>query len=437
MEREGDPTQITAAQQGRFAAPAHVLELFAPGLIRPNAMEPGSSPRKRAWFVEQTLEAINLADAVVGEQYRLRVPSRLDWVEAVVDHLTGRAVQCGALTQKRAGRVLLALHEALTNAIVHGNLEISSELKERGDDSFARAVAERSADPRYGERHVDVRSVYDGQAVRWVLSDQGKGFDVPKALRRLDEEDGNTRPSGRGMVMIRAFVDDVSWEDGGRRAILSVRKGDAEEKRAHARHALQKTVRVAPIGADGSVDWGSAHDSLARNISQEGIALLQSRLQTSGRVLITIPVEGGSVSVPAEVRHWHSLGDNVVEVGCRFEALARLTGPEAPATDEIASLVDRLEQRQAIPHERRVAPRIAYTARITVEGPRGSALGFARDLSRSGVAFVTTEPVTLDVVRLSLPQENDRPPLQLPARIVRCVRIMDGFHDVAAQFLGA
>src|SRR5262249_4366480 len=154
--------------------------------------------------------------------------------------------------------------------------------------------------------------------VRWTVSDQGCGFDVERALRRAEEEGACERPSGRGLLLMRAFVDELRWEAGGRRVLLEVRR--TKEKRASEGRAWQQSVRVAPLSADGQVDWESAHDALARNISAEGIALLQARLETASRLLITIPTDGGSVSVPASVRRCQPVDGNALEIGCRFEA---------------------------------------------------------------------------------------------------------------------
>ncbi len=64
------------------------------------------------------------------------------------------------------------------------------------------------------------------------------------------------------------------------------------------------------------------------------------------------------------------------------------------------------------------------------------AIGYARDLSKGGIAFVTTAPVALEPKRLSLPQGEGISPLGLRVQVVRCVRIMDEFYDVAARFIG-
>jgi anti-sigma regulatory factor (Ser/Thr protein kinase) len=386
-----------------------------------------------------------LIDAVVGEQYHLRIPSQLEWIEPTVDYLVNRAAQGGAVQEKRAGRLMLALHEALTNSVIHGNLEVDSDLKEHGDHVFLQAVAARCGDPHYAGRHVDVRVTYDGLCTRWLLTDQGKGFDVAATLRRLDGEGGlEDRPSGRGLVMIRAFVDDVRWEQGGRRIVLAMRKG-SDEKRLRLRQPLHQSVRVAPL-VGNTVNWEEAHDALARDISTEGISLVQARPEPAGRLLITIPVVGGAVSVPAEVRRAVPLDGNLVEVGCRFETpphQAEVVQGDAcePAqsivSEALATLLERLGSRDRVLDDRRGTPRVAYTACVHVHRP-GLAEplhGFARNLSRGGIAFVSTVPLPLETVRLGLPAEDERAPLRLPAHIIRCTWIMDGFYDVAARFL--
>src|SRR5262245_61286706 len=133
-------------------------------------------------------QAPALLDAVVTDLCHLRIPSLPGWVEPTVDYLVQRASQCGAVAAGRADRLMLALHEGLTNAVIHGNLGISSDLKERDDDSFVRTVAARSTDEAFAGKVVEIRASFDGRVARWTIVDQGDGFDYEAALRRLDEE---------------------------------------------------------------------------------------------------------------------------------------------------------------------------------------------------------------------------------------------------------
>src|SRR5262245_23683154 len=108
----------------------------------------------------------NLPATVRSEQTLLRLPSRPDWIEEAVNYLKTTAVLCGACHEARAGKLMIALHEALTNSIIHGNLELSSTLKEQGDDAFAQALAARMADEALSARYVDVQIDYDGLRCR-------------------------------------------------------------------------------------------------------------------------------------------------------------------------------------------------------------------------------------------------------------------------------
>ncbi|MGL4552685.1 MAG: ATP-binding protein, partial [Gemmataceae bacterium] len=259
------------------------------------------------------------ADAVVADHCHLRIPSLPEWIEPTVDYLVRRGSLCGGLHPNRAVKVTIALTEAVTNAIVHGNLGISSRLKEQSDRAFADAVTARCNDPHYASRLVDLRATYDGTNLRWTITDQGAGFDVEAALRRLDDpEPDPTKPSGRGLLMIRAFLDELRYEDRGRRLILTLKGNHGSEHRQADRLPFNRGVEVTPVDDAGRADWAATQPALARNISEGGMALLQSHLASRGRVLITIPTGGEPVQVPAEVRHWHALSESVLEVGCRF-----------------------------------------------------------------------------------------------------------------------
>jgi anti-sigma regulatory factor (Ser/Thr protein kinase) len=372
----------------------------------------------------------------------LRVPGLPDWVEPTTDYLVARARQSGAVTAERARRLMTALHEALTNAVIHGTLGISSELKERGDDSFVKAVAARCADPAYAGRVVEVRVSHDEQVSRWAISDEGAGFDAAAALRRLDQDAPDpSQASGRGLILIRAFVDEMRYEDHGRRLVLGLRRPATEEQRAQPRRDVSRPVRVVPIDASGEIDWPAAHEALMRNVSGDGLALLQAVPAPAGRVLITIPTPGEPVAVVAEVRHWHEVGDSVVEVGCRFERPVRLADLGIECLDDpggaaVATLVQRLAEQQRPARERRSAPRVAYTESIQVEVEGQPPIkAFGRDLSRGGVSFFTTGSVPSGVIALSLPAGEDC--IRLRAQVVRCTRLTEGFHEVAARFVAS
>jgi anti-sigma regulatory factor (Ser/Thr protein kinase) len=369
------------------------------------------------------------AAAVLADHCHLRIPSQPDWITPTVDYLVQRAVRSGAIPASRETKLTIALHEALTNAVIHGNLGISSELKERGDDEFLRAVQARLADPAHATRVVDVRASYDGRAARWVLHDQGSGFDAPEALRKLEDPDPFL-PSGRGMLLIKAFTDEMQYEDGGRRLVLTVRK---QERRQELRWPMSEAVTVTPLDEEGR-PAGEGRTVVGRNVSPDGLAFLTSGEPPSGRVLLCIPGGERPVEVMAEVRRWQALEGNVIEVGCRFEVPLEWPPPEA-ACDDLGRLVERLSGGRFRSEERRRSPRVPYGGRVEVLLPTGEVrIGYGRDLSRGGVAFLCSGEVPLEAVRLRL-AVGEHEAITVRAVVLRVTKLIEGFFDVAVRFV--
>lgn len=77
------------------------------------------------------------------------------------------------------------LEEALNNAFYHGNLEISSELKEDGTSRFLDLAREREQLEPWKSRHVQVTELV-GLFGLWIsISDEGNGFNVEAAFEPL------------------------------------------------------------------------------------------------------------------------------------------------------------------------------------------------------------------------------------------------------------
>jgi hypothetical protein len=142
--------------------------------------------------------------------------------------------------------------------------------------------------------------------------------------------------------------------------------------------------------------------------------------------------------LPAEVRHCQAKAGNVVELGCRFQTAIADTGiaPTPDTEKAIGAVLEQLANQMLPPDERRAHPRALYTARIRVQTGSDAEpiVGFGRDLSRGGISLLTTTPLLLDDVLLSLPQK-EQPPLRLRGRVVRCNQLMEGVYDVAVCFL--
>lgn len=385
--------------------------------------------------MSESLEAPRLAEAVQWEQWHLRLSSQPHWIEPAVEYLQQRALLAGVCQESRAGKLLVALQEALTNAIVHGNLEIPSSLKEQGDSAFAQLLAARAADPAYAQRVVDIFVDYDGQRCQWAITDQGPGFDVETVLARcLAESPEVSLASGRGILLMRAFMDEVRYEAGGRRVILTLRKSSGSEQRRQPRQPVQLPLRLAPLRPDGQVDWEAAWTAVSRDLSPEGIGLLQERLATCDHVLLALPTEHETLYIPARVRHCRSVATGLVELGCSFDFAAA----SPTATEEVGQAIAQLlraRQRARPPQERRRHMRVPYHEPIQiVVGDRLLGAGYPRNLSKGGIAFIATAVPPAEFT-LVFPARGDTPALRVQAALLRWTQVQEGFYDVAARFL--
>jgi anti-sigma regulatory factor (Ser/Thr protein kinase) len=106
------------------------------------------------------------------------------------------------------------MHEALTNAILHGNLELQSTLKEQDEKAFYRLAQERRREPPYSDRRVTVELKLSRPEAVFVVRDEGHGFD-PATLPDPTDPANLGRVHGRGLLLIHTFMDRVQHNDKG------------------------------------------------------------------------------------------------------------------------------------------------------------------------------------------------------------------------------
>lgn len=133
-------------------------------------------------------------------------------------------IEIGLCDLTGATRAGIALEEALLNAIYHGNLDVSSKLREDDDAAFHRLARERRHQPPYRERRVRIVARMTPDQAVFVISDEGNGFDVSK-LPDPTDDDHVELPSGRGVLLMRAFMNEVWYSSTGSRVTL-VKKRD-------------------------------------------------------------------------------------------------------------------------------------------------------------------------------------------------------------------
>lgn len=125
----------------------------------------------------------------MSEDVQLEIPSDINSIAPAVDKIVAqiRASQCLA---GREPDVEVALFEALANAVIHGNHE------------------QKSKSVRISCR------VEPSHRVSIIVCDQGSGFD-PRAVPDPTSPENLGAEHGRGILMMKAFMDEVHFEKGG------------------------------------------------------------------------------------------------------------------------------------------------------------------------------------------------------------------------------
>ena len=114
----------------------------------------------------------------------------------------------------------MALDEALVNAMLHGNLEVDSSLREGDDAGYYELIRARQQKEPWSPRRVKVEYEFSEQHICIQVSDEGKGFDPdsvpdPRAPQNLH------RVSGRGLFLIRNFMDQVAHNKSGNQITMT------------------------------------------------------------------------------------------------------------------------------------------------------------------------------------------------------------------------
>lgn len=112
-----------------------------------------------------------------------------------------------------------AFEEALLNALYHGNLEVSSDLKEIDHTAFYKLVDERRIASPWRERQIHISVRLTPEEIEVVIRDEGPGFDPSKLPDPTDPKNVH-RPCGRGVMLMRAFMDEVLYNGQGNEVTL-------------------------------------------------------------------------------------------------------------------------------------------------------------------------------------------------------------------------
>lgn len=136
-------------------------------------------------------------------------------ISCVVDHLQQCCAEFGLFEEStELTRVGMALDEALANAMMHGNLEVSSVLRDEEGNDYEETAKRRAHEAKYQDRHIRVTATFNQESAEFMIQDDGPGFDHHSILDPTDPSHVE-RVSGRGVLLMRTFMDVVTFNDKG------------------------------------------------------------------------------------------------------------------------------------------------------------------------------------------------------------------------------
>jgi len=137
---------------------------------------------------------------------RMSLSSRFENIE-MVQHLCSKLLEGREVPEETRHWILMALREAVANAIKHGNkLDMT--------------------------KNVDVEMDVVADTLAISIRDEGEGFD-PAAVGDPLAPENRLKTSGRGIFYMRTFMDDVRFRrhpDGGMEIVLKKNLGAIEKR---------------------------------------------------------------------------------------------------------------------------------------------------------------------------------------------------------------
>ncbi len=163
-------------------------------------------------------------ECLIETEFRFLLSNDPQRVQPLINHLQDHLTMMNLVDKAGLIRVGTALHECLINAMEHGNLELTSELRESEHSKAYRSlVDERRQQQPYRDRHVLVTARFSRQQAAFVIRDDGRGFD-PSKLPDPRDPANLQKCSGRGLFLIRTFMDDVRFNETGNEITMVKRR---------------------------------------------------------------------------------------------------------------------------------------------------------------------------------------------------------------------
>jgi serine/threonine-protein kinase RsbW len=130
---------------------------------------------------------------VLAENQKLLIPSKSENI-VLVEKLVDDVCDLFDIKEEIYGHILVALTEAVNNALQHGN----------------------KAHP---SKHIEVTFKVKSDTLYFTVKDEGRGFDF-RNLPDPTDPANIEKPTGRGIFLMKHLAESISFEDKGSKVVL-------------------------------------------------------------------------------------------------------------------------------------------------------------------------------------------------------------------------
>jgi DNA-binding response OmpR family regulator len=176
-------------------------------------LDQASAQRHRDWILE----------CLTQTEFHFILDNNPDLIPPLIEHLQQNLRRMKLCDENSLIRISVAINEALTNAIYHGNLDVGSALREKDEESYFELIRQRRQQPPYCDRRVYLSARESGAEAVYVVRDEGTGFD-PRRIPDPTAPANIHKATGRGLLLIHTFMDKVVYNDVGNQIMMIKRR---------------------------------------------------------------------------------------------------------------------------------------------------------------------------------------------------------------------
>jgi CheY-like chemotaxis protein len=186
-----------------------------------------STVREVLALARASRRSVRLMECLTGGELHFSLSDDGTLIDATIDLIQQMLIGVGLCDAVGRLRVVTALDQALRNALYHGNLEMSMEQIQEAREELLGGrqglLEERRSRLPYAERRISLDVRIGPEEACFTIRDEGPGFDVAALLSR-DDAAAIEANGGRGLVLMRSFMDEVTFNDRGNEVTLVKRK---------------------------------------------------------------------------------------------------------------------------------------------------------------------------------------------------------------------